>query len=122
MPLTTGSQYLWFNNYVNTDSKVVYFREFSDQKIYFLKDILDDNGNLKTWENILHQHKMNKQLYFKWLQLIHAIRNLWEKEIVDNNGNCKNLLLLNHHLIKFNQLHDVEKLNAKELYAFSIFF
>ena len=122
MPLTTGSQYLWFNNYVNIDSKVVYFGEFSDQKIYFLKDILDDNGNLKTWGNILHQHKMNKQLYFKWLQLIHAIRNLWEKEIVDNNGNCKNLLLLNHHLIKINQLHDVEKLNAKELYAFSIFF
>ena len=103
---------------------MVYVREFSDKKICFLKDILDDNGNLKTWE-ILHQHKMNKQLYFKWLQLIqliHAIRNLWEKEIVDDNGNCKNLLLPNHHLIKINQLHDVEKLNAKELYAFSIFF
>ena len=111
MPLTIGSQYLWFNNYVNIDSKVVYFREFSDKKIYFVKDILDDNGNLKTWESILHQHKMNKQLYYKWLQLIHATRNLWGKEIVDDNGNCKSLLPLNHHLIKINQLHDVEKLN-----------
>ena len=42
--------------------------------------------------------------------------------MVHDNGNCKNLLLLNNHLIKNNQLHHVEKLNAKELYSFSIFF
>ena len=106
MPLAIGSQCLWFNNCVSIDKK---------------KDILDESGNIKTWENILQQHKINKQLYFKWLQLIHLIPNLWKKEIVYDNGNCKNLLLLNHHLIKNNQLHDVEKLKAKELYSFSIF-
>ena len=42
--------------------------------------------------------------------------------MVHDNGNCKNLLLLNHHLIKINLLHDVEKLNVEELYSFSIFF
>ena len=36
-------------------------------------------------------------------------------------GNCKNLLLLNPHVIKNNQLHDIEKLKAKELYSFWIF-
>ena len=29
-----------------------------------------------------------------------------KKEMVQNNGNCKSLLLLNHDLIKNNQLHD----------------
>ena len=33
-----------------------------------------------------------------------------------------NQLLLNHHLIKNNQLHDAEKCNTKQLYSFSIFF
>ena len=28
--LAIGSKYLWFNNFVNIDSKVVYFREFSE--------------------------------------------------------------------------------------------
>ena len=42
--------------------------------------------------------------------------------MVHDNGNCKNLLLLNHHLIKNNLLHDVEKLNVEELYSFLIFF
>ena len=48
--------------------------------------------------------------------------NLWKNEMVHDNGNCKKLLLINHHLIKNNQLHDVEKRNAKELYSFSTFF
>ena len=56
------------------------------------------------------------------MQLIHTIKNLWEKKMLYNNGNCKSLLLLNHHLIKNNQLHDVEKLNAQELCSFPILF
>ena len=38
------------------------------------------------------------------------------KKMVHDNRNCKNLLLLNHHLMKNNHLYDVEKLNAKELF------
>ena len=87
------------------------FRDFSEKKI-FLKDIFDENGNTKKWENILKQHKINKQLYFKCLQPIRAIPNRWKKEMVHDNGSCKNLLLLNHHLIKNNQLHHVGNINT----------
>ena len=79
---------------------MIHFREFSDEKISFLKDILDGNENLKTWKNILEQYKINKQSDFKWLQPIHAIPNPWKKEMEHDNGNCKDLLLLNDHLIK----------------------
>ena len=79
---------------------MVHFREFSDEKISFLKDILDGNVNLKTWKNILEQYKINKQFDFKWLQPIHAIPSPWKKEMEHDNGNCKDLLLLNDHLIK----------------------
>ena len=96
--------------------------ENSQKKNNFLKKIFHENGNIKTWDNILQYHKINKQLYLKWLQLIYAIPNLWKKEMVHDNENCKNLLFLNHHLIKTNEIHDAEKLNAKELYSFSIFF
>ena len=110
---------LFSSFYKEIDSKVVYFRENSQiKKNNFLKDILDESGNIKTWKNILQQHKINKQIYFKWLQLIHTIPNYWEKEMVHDNGNCKNILHLNHHLIKNNQLHDFEKLNAKQIFPF----
>ena len=42
-----------------------------------------------------------------------TIPSLWKKEMVHDTGNHKTPLLPNHHLIKNNQLHNVEKLNAK---------
>ena len=56
------------------------------------------------------------------MQLIHAIPTAWKKELENDNGDCKNLMILNHHLIKNNQLYTIEKLISKELYSFSIFF
>ena len=35
VPLAIGLQYLWFNNCVNIDCEMVYFREFSHKKIFF---------------------------------------------------------------------------------------
>ena len=55
------------------------------------------------------------------MQLIHAIPTAWKKELENDNGDCKNMIL-NHHLIKNNQLYTIEKLISKELYSFSIFF
>lgn len=51
-----------------------------------------------------------------------AIPRSWKNELSHDEGRCRNLLLLNHHLIKNNQLYLVEKLNSRELYLFSIYF
>ena len=59
-------------------------------------------------------------MYFKWFQLIHAIPKSWKKDIKIDQGNCRNLLYLNHHLIKNNQIYSIEKLKANELYSLSI--
>ena len=44
---------------------------------------------------------------------------LAKKEMVHDNGNCKNLLHINPHLIENNQLVGIEKINAKELIPFN---
>ena len=59
-------------------------------------------------------------MYFKWFQLIHAIPKSWKKHIKIDKGNCRNLLYLNYHLIKNNQIYSNEKLKANELYSLSI--
>ena len=41
-------------------------------------------------------------------------------EILNDKGNCKNIIYLNHHLIKNNQILAIEKLIPKELYSLSI--
>ena len=95
MPSAIDLLYLWFNSCVILTVKWSVLETSQIKKINFLEDILDKNGNIKTWENILQQHKINKQLNVKWLQLIHATPNLWKKEFVYDNGNCKNLLIKN---------------------------
>ena len=59
-------------------------------------------------------------MYFKWFQLIHAIPKSWKKEIKIDQGKCRNLLDLNHHLIKNNQIYSIKKLKANELDSLSI--
>ena len=43
------------------------------------------------------------------------------EDIKIDQGNCQNLLYLNHHhLIKNNLIYSIEKLKANELYSLSI--
>ena len=120
LPSTIISQYLWFNSFVKIDSKVVFHKEFSEKNINFVNDLIFKNGKFKTWEQIIHEFKIDKNLYFKWIQLVHAIPNHWKKKITENKINSQNISYLNHHLIKSNQIYSLEKLTAKELYLTSL--
>ena len=59
-------------------------------------------------------------MYFKWFQLIHPTLKPWKKDTKIDQGNCRNLLYLNRHLLKNNQIYSIEKLKANELYFLSI--
>ena len=39
------------------------------------------------------------------------------EEFKNDDGNCPNLIYLNHRIIKNNQIQSVEKLNTKELFC-----
>ena len=55
-----------------------------------------------------------------WFQLIPAIPKSWKKDLKIDQGSCRNLLYLNHHLMKNNQIYSIEKLKANELYSLFI--
>ena len=50
----------------------------------FVNDLIKENGKFKTWEQITHEFKIDKNLYFKWIQLVHAIPNYWKKTFTEN--------------------------------------
>ena len=72
-------------------------------------------------EQITHEFKIDKNLYFKWIQLVHAIPNHWKKKLTENTIKSQNISYLNHHLIKRNQIYSFEKLIANELYLILFF-
>ena len=104
LPSTISSQYLWFNTFIKIENRVVYDKEFSDNQVSHVRDFFDRNSNLKSWVNLVHEYKVLKKMYFKWFQLIHAITKSWKKDIKVDKGKFRNLLYLNHHLIKNNQV------------------
>ena len=104
-----------YNSYIKIDNTPVYIQEFSEKNINFLCQFFDSYGNLKSWDTLKSDFNLNKTLYFKWLQLSHAIPKTW-KQAIKGNPVVNDTLLLDHHLIVKNRLISVEKCSSKELY------
>ena len=90
------------------------------KKTNFVNNLIKENGKFKTWEQLTHEFKIDKNLHFKWIELIHAIPNHWEKKLTENTINSQNTSYFNHHLIKSIQMYSFEKLTPKELYLLSL--
>ena len=50
----------------------------------FVNDLIKENGKFKTWEQITHKFKIDSNLCFKWIQLVHALPNYWKKTFAEN--------------------------------------
>ena len=75
--------------------------DFADKKINYVSNLFDENEELKSWQKILTHFQLTQRYYFKWFQLIHAIPRPWKLDVLNDKGNCKNIIYLNHHLSSF---------------------
>ena len=66
------------------------------------------------------EFKIADSLYFSWMELINAIPLDW-KTIIKHNCSSANLFLLNHDLIKKNNLISLDKLHCQELYNILVY-
>ena len=89
------------------------------QKKLFANVLIKENGKFKTWEKITCQFEIDKNLYFKWVQQVHAIKTIGKEKLTGYTTNSLDISHLNHRLMKRNQIHFVEKLTVKELYLIS---
>ena len=46
------SEFFCFNSNIKVESKPVHFSFFSDKNLNFTGQFFNDNGNIKTWEDI----------------------------------------------------------------------
>ena len=102
-------------------SSLNFIGRFQKKKnINFFNDLIKENWKFKTWEQITHEFKIDKNFHFKWILVVHAISNNWEKKLTENTINSQNISYLNYDLTKSNQIYSFEKLTAKELYLISL--
>ena len=83
------------------------------KNINFVNNLIKENRKLKTWEQIARESEIEKNLYFKWTQIVHAIPNTGKKTLKENTTNSQSLPSLRIYLIKNKQIHSAENLTAK---------
>ena len=61
------SEFIWFNSNIKVYSKPVQFSFFSDKNLNFIGQLLNDNGNIKPYEDIKIEFylKVTQKIY--WL-------------------------------------------------------
>ena len=59
---------------------------------------------------------LEQRLYFKWMQLVNSIPSNRKSHLKHSDTYSKNLILLDHHLVKSNSLFSIEKLGSRGLY------
>ena len=107
IPSIILSEFLWFKGNIKVDDRPTGFKYFSEKGVNFGSHIMKKNSEIKSWNDLKNEFKLEQRLYFKWMQLVNAIPS-----------NCsQNLTLLDHHLVKSNPLFNIEKLEPRELYC-----
>ena len=114
------SQNVWYNSYIKINNTTTFIQEFSEKNINFVYQLFDNFGYLKSWDDFKTEFDLNQKLYFKWLQICHAVPKNW-KQLIKGNEIFNNILLLDHHLITENRLVNIQKLSPKELYNIMVF-
>ena len=110
VPSCIQSDYLWYNRHLLIDNRPVYLQSFADKNVNFLDNLLDGSGNFKSWKELKTEFNLPDCLYFSWMQLINSIPLNWRN--IKNNCSSTNLLLLNHDLVKKNNLISLYKLHC----------
>ena len=78
---------------------------------------MTENCEIKSWNDLKNEFKLEQRLYFKSMQLVKTIANNWRNNLKHSNTYSQNLILLDHHLVKSNSLLNIKKLEAIELYG-----
>ena len=117
IPSTIANQFIWFNNLLKIDHKVIFLQQFSDNNLNFVGQLFNSDGSLKSWDFLKTEFFLTEKLKFQWMQLIHALPKPWREGLKLIEGNeINNLFIQDHHLIKRNNVYILEKLNSRELY------
>ena len=82
----------------------------------FIVQLFNDNGNVNPWKDLKTEFHLKDTPKVYWLQIIDALRKTWKDIILKDKGNAKNLVILDHHIVRNSQTHSLNKLASKDLY------
>ena len=67
LPSTVACQFIWYNKHIQIGNKNIYLYSFSNRNLYFVGQLFDTDGKLKSWECVKHQFPLKSNLGFQYL-------------------------------------------------------
>lgn len=90
-----------WQNYLTSTSDIASFsNKFSD----YVSQLFDIFRKMRLWNNLKNEFHLCENSYFTFMQLIDSLPRACKK-VIETNGSVTNNLLLNHHVIRKNNLH-----------------
>ena len=107
---------LWNNKDITIDQKMLFWKSWFEQGIYFVQDLLKENGNFLSLQDFNEKFKMNVN-YLHYFQIISAIPSLLKQTALQIPVSSENLLLAPDmfHLNEDNGL-PISKMRCKHYY------
>ena len=68
-----ASQFIWYNEYIKIDNNTIYNCYFSQKNLNHIGDLFENNGKMKSWEDLRAKLGLDDNKKFYWRQIIHAI-------------------------------------------------
>ncbi len=78
------TQSIWFNNKLKIDNQVVFYEKWCNAGIFFLNDLLDENGEIFTL-NALKDFYHIETNFLQYHSILHMIPQTWKIEIRNSN-------------------------------------
>ena len=75
------NQSLWHNSFIVTQGKAISNLSFINKGISKVSDILNDSGNLLSWQLGKSKYNLDHKDLMSWIGFIESIPRMWKKEI-----------------------------------------
>ena len=111
-------QYIWYNKYLKIDGKVLHNSDLIKKSIFQIKDIVDTNRNLITYENLSVELR-NCVNHLYWKSILNSIPQKWKQTL--NEQNCEDgVIFPDCAILRDGTPFSLLQLDSKQFYSVMI--
>ena len=111
-------QYIWYNKYLKIDGKVLHNSDLIKKSILQIKDIVDTNRNLITYENLSVELR-NCVNHLYWKSILNSIPQKWKQTLKEQN--CEHgLIFPDCAILRDGTPFSLLQLDSKQIYSVMI--
>ena len=111
---------LWHNHYLKIANNTFHFKGFEVRNLNYIYQLFNNNGSVKTWNQISEEFTLDASLHFKYLQIVNAIPPSWKRMIFENIDTPYEITSPTRGIQQCTRTILLEKLQSKQFYIILI--